>query len=570
MSSVPDDVVPLDSESNLTTAEESQMLSGKYQLFASIGSGGMAEVFLGVARGPRGFNKLVVIKKLRANLATDEDNFVNMFLDEARLAARLNHPNIVSTYEVGEHESSLFIAMEFLDGQSLRSLLARTTGRSIKVPVNIAVHVAIEALKGLHCAHELRDYDGSPLGVVHRDVSPHNIFLTYEGAVKLVDFGIAKANLNSADTVAGTFKGKPGYMAPEQLTNECDRRTDLFSMGIVLFEMVTGTRMFPGLPIKALHALMAGDYPRMLDRLPDADPALAAIVDKALAQKADDRYPTAEAMQNALEDWMRAHSTRTESKEIGGYLSELFKETRETIRKQIEIQMAKTSTGSGLSLHRALVNPPSLAKIDVEPSVSGAGAVVMMDAEAEPRSRRKLVIFGAVGVGVAILAAVLLLRSAPPAPAVVIAPPPVVVPPSVPAVAPRVGALVTVVTDPGGATVSWSGRTFGPTPTNIELPPGVQVLKLHRDGSVDAELSVDVPKTADAPILKSVTMKPTERPFWARPTTKLRRGLSAATVAQPLHVAPAAPTHAPAPVESARKPNVIIIDDGKPKVRVIE
>ncbi len=555
-----------------------EILSGKYQLFASIGSGGMAEVFLGVARGPRGFNKIVVIKRLRTNLANEQENFVDMFLDEARLAARLNHPNIVSTYEVGEHESSLFIAMEFLDGQSLRSLTSRAAGREVKVPLNIAVHTTIEVLKGLHCAHELRDYDGSALNVVHRDVSPHNIFITYDGAVKLVDFGIAKASVNSSETVAGTFKGKPGYMAPEQLTNECDRRTDVFSMGIVLFELVTGTRLFPGEAMKALHNLMSQELPRASTRVPDLDPALDEIIDKALQRKVELRYSTAEEMQHALEDWLRKRG-RVEAKEVGTFVSELFKDVRETIRKRIEVQMAKTTSGGpSTPFSRTYI-----AKIDVEPS-SRNSDVIGVDSKVmhiEPASRRRTIIFGAIGVLVLLIGGVVLLLRPSAAP-VLVAPAAIAPAPPLPVRTGKEGALLTLVSDPVGANIEWSGRSFGPAPTTLALPPGAQKLTVSKDGFLPEVIAIDVPNTSEMPLMKTVLLKPVAKPVAAqaqvaklrpRPQKPMPASAPAPIVTAPAvhHAAPApvaAPVEAPAP--QPKRPSVINIDDNKPKVRVIQ
>src|SRR5215472_8899241 len=172
---------------------------GKYQLFASLGRGGMADVFLAVARGPMGFNKLAVVKRLRAQLA-DDPSFRNMFLDEARLAARLNHPNVVHTYEVGEQDGVYFIAMEYLEGQALNKVIHEAVKSNKVFDESFCARVVSDALSGLNHAHELKDYDGKPLSIIHRDISPHNVFVTYGGVVKLVDFGIAKAALSSTET----------------------------------------------------------------------------------------------------------------------------------------------------------------------------------------------------------------------------------------------------------------------------------------------------------------------------------------------------------------------------------
>lgn len=185
------------------TAPDDPNVIGKYHLLATLGRGGMAEVFLAVIQGPAGFSKLVVLKELRPELSS-EPEFLSMFLDEARLAARLQHPNVVQTNEVGHEGSRHFIAMEYLDGQPLSRVLSRMRGQ---LPLPLHLRVLSETLAALHYAHELRDFDGTPLAVVHRDVTPHNVFVTYDGEVKLVDFGIAKATDSSTETRTGVLKG---------------------------------------------------------------------------------------------------------------------------------------------------------------------------------------------------------------------------------------------------------------------------------------------------------------------------------------------------------------------------
>jgi serine/threonine-protein kinase len=227
---------------------------GKYQLCAKLGSGGQAEVYLALMKGPAGWSKLVVLKRLRSPVGGDAQ-LVSMFLDEARLAARLGHPNVVHTYEVGDHAGEYFIAMEYLEGQPMNKV-ARTPEARRRMRPAMWARVAAEALSGLHYAHELADYDGTPLGIVHRDVSPHNIFVTYDGEVKLVDFGVAKALTNNEKTETGALKGKVSYMAPEQAMGTPDRRADLFSMGCVLWEFLTGQKLFDGEAVFVLNRLM--------------------------------------------------------------------------------------------------------------------------------------------------------------------------------------------------------------------------------------------------------------------------------------------------------------------------
>jgi serine/threonine-protein kinase len=195
----------------------------------------MADVFLAMAQGPGAFNKLVVVKRLRRITDTD-GRHVLMFMDEAKLSARMNHPNIVQTYEVGSDQGDYFIVMEYLEGQTLKHVVRAVSQGAHGAAAfrrGTWLRIVAEMLRGLHYAHELRDFDGAPLGIVHRDVSPHNIFITYDGAVKLVDFGVAKATVNSTHTESGIYKGKLTYMSPEQVTagKTVDRRADIFAAG---------------------------------------------------------------------------------------------------------------------------------------------------------------------------------------------------------------------------------------------------------------------------------------------------------------------------------------------------
>ena len=243
---------------------------GKYRLIAELGHGGMADVFLAVQAGPAGsnFRKLSVIKRLRQNLV-EEPEFVEMLIDEARIAARLNHPNVVQTNEVGEFGTQYFIAMEYLDGQPLHRIQRRSAQRvkDGKPPALRPEHqivILMDALAGLHHAHELADYDGSPLQIVHRDVTPQNIFVTYEGQVKVVDFGIAKAAGRASETRQGVVKGKIRYMAPEQaIGGTVDCRADTFAMGILLWEVVTGQRLWKDFDdLEIVRQLIEGAYRR--------------------------------------------------------------------------------------------------------------------------------------------------------------------------------------------------------------------------------------------------------------------------------------------------------------------
>ncbi|HEU4403687.1 MAG TPA: serine/threonine-protein kinase [Polyangiaceae bacterium] len=312
----------------------------KYRLIAELGHGGMADVFLAVAPGPAGFNKLVVIKQLRPSLVEDEE-FLTMFLDEARLAARLNHPNVIHTYEVGQDEALPYLAMEYLDGQPLHRVLQKT-GRDKGLPLEAHLRILCDGLVGLHYAHELRDYDGTPLGVVHRDVTPQNIFITYEGAIKVVDFGIAKALNQTAETRTGVIKGKIAYMSPEQARSEdIDRRSDLFAMGVMLWEAATGRRLWKGMSdVTVLQRLVSGaplPSPRSIN--PEVPEWLERICLKALAFARDDRYATAAEMHADLESFLDQAPVRVGSREVGRLISERFTKEREVMQATIDQQI---------------------------------------------------------------------------------------------------------------------------------------------------------------------------------------------------------------------------------------
>ncbi len=224
-----------------------------YRRIAELGRGGMATVHLAAMQGPHGVTKLVVIKELRPELAMN-DEFVVMFFDEARLAARLNHPNIVQSYEVGEENGRQFIVMEYLEGQPLHRVWNKLQS-SGKMTVDVNLQVVSDVLSGLDYAHELANFNGSALNIVHRDVSPHNVFVTYTGDVKVVDFGIAKAADSSTQTRVGTLKGKLTYMPPEQAMGEkVDRRADIFAVGVLLWESSAGRPFVARLERRRDHA----------------------------------------------------------------------------------------------------------------------------------------------------------------------------------------------------------------------------------------------------------------------------------------------------------------------------
>jgi eukaryotic-like serine/threonine-protein kinase len=329
---------------------------GRYRLIAVLGQGGSGRVYLAVSRGPAGFNKLLVVKELRPELEHDPE-FLTMFLDEARLSARLNHPNVVQTYEVGCDGQAHFIAMEYLEGQPLSSLLRN---REPRLPTELQLKILSTALLGLHYAHELCDFDGTPLGVVHRDVSPQNVFVTYDGQVKIVDFGIAKAAGAISQTRTGVIKGKLRYMAPEQLcARPVDRRTDIFSCGVMLWEALAGKRIGDGkTDTEIAQQRMLGTEPHVRDDKPDVPGALAAICDRAMAIAPEDRYSTAAELHRDLEEAIEAVYGRVTSNQIAALVCENFGDERKQLRALVDAQIKQAASLPPTEF-------PNLAMLDV-------------------------------------------------------------------------------------------------------------------------------------------------------------------------------------------------------------
>ena len=297
---------------------------GRYQVVATLGRGGMGNIHLGVAEGLGDFRKPVVLKELRSELLEDK-KFVHMFFNEVKLASRLSHPNVVHTLEAGEDKGRYFMAMEFLDGQPYSEVLQAATYDG-RLTLGTRLMVLADALAGLHYAHELRDYDGTDLHIVHSDVSPQNIFVTYDGQVKVVDFGIAKfANSTRPDT-GNAFVGRFGYAAPELVRGHVlDRRTDIFAAGIMIWEAVTLRRFVRGSPNEAMvSARLNGTEPRLADVVPDVEPLLAAICDKAMHIDRHRRYATAAELRRALLQYLSISNANVDSQALGQAMSDAF------------------------------------------------------------------------------------------------------------------------------------------------------------------------------------------------------------------------------------------------------
>jgi serine/threonine protein kinase len=331
------------------TAQRGLPILGKYRAIAKLGQGGMADVYLAAAPAPGSVTKLVVIKRHRDTISNVERNIL-MFLDEAKLSGRLHHPNIVQTYEVDIENGSYFIVMEYLEGQALDLIVGAVASResgSEGFTRGVWVRIVADMLSGLHYAHELRDYDGTPLGIVHRDVSPQNVFVTYDGVVKIVDFGIAKAALNTTHTDTGVLKGKVSYMSPEQVegSKPINRRSDIFAGGIILWELLAQRRLFDGTNLHVFRQLMGSDdFPRLATVVPDIPPALDDIVAKALERDPGKRFATAQEMRAALDGYLRSSGEDIRAEEIGERMQRTFETHRANIRREIKRCLDRTSS----------------------------------------------------------------------------------------------------------------------------------------------------------------------------------------------------------------------------------
>ena len=302
---------------------------GKYLLLERVAIGGMAEVWLGKrmqeTEGEPDVSDLLAIKRILPNLVED-DEFIRMFVDEARIAGQLEHPGIASIHELGRIGSSFYIAMEYVWGRDLLQVLRRIKERGERVPAKVVAYVGARMCEALHYAHTKTDKTGQPLGLVHRDISPQNVLLSFDGKVKLIDFGIAKAASRSTKTQAGTLKGKVGYMSPEQVSGTLvDHRSDQFAVGTCLYEMLQGKPLFArGNNFDALNRVRDADVPPLLERVSDCPPELAAIVMRALSKERDARFPSALEMQRELMVFLAKADPNYDRLSLTAWVRELF------------------------------------------------------------------------------------------------------------------------------------------------------------------------------------------------------------------------------------------------------
>ncbi len=339
---------------------------GRYRLLKLLATGGMGEVFLARQEGPAGFTKTVVIKRILRHLASDQ-NFIDLFLNEAKLAAQLQHPHIAQVFGLENEGNTWFISMEYVHGRSLRDIIGAAREQGLKVPPRIAARLASQALQGLHFAHELTDSRGRPLGILHRDVSPENVLVAFTGVVKLVDFGIAKA-MSGAVTRVGRPKGKLSYMAPELTISgaEVDRRADVFAMGIVLSEALT-LQQPPNTP-RTLEEAQGARQPYQPD--PSLPKGLNDILARAMSPEIDGRFTTAAAMSEALEAWLMTSAQTVVPGDIVGFLAALFGNAAIEANAGVALDDGVLGTTGVLAARRQGTQPLSISSLQAVRAIS--------------------------------------------------------------------------------------------------------------------------------------------------------------------------------------------------------
>lgn len=519
---------------------------GKYELLRKIASGGMGQVFLARENGT-GFERLVVLKLILPHLSED-DEFLSMFLDEAGLVARLTHPNLITILDLTEIEGRHCLAMEYVQGDDVRRLDKFSRAQGKPLPVGLILRIIADAAAGLHYAHEARDAQGKPLRLVHRDVSPQNILVGFDGGVKVIDFGVAKAATSSQNTATGVLKGKYPYMSPEQANGQSiDARSDLFALGVVMWELLTGKRLFKGeSDMMTLRLVKDCQVPRPSQLNPRLPPGLDDVVLKALAPTPDARYPDCGAFRLALEDYALNLRLPASSAHLSAYLREVYAERIATETDPVKLDQlaedADLDSRSNSSLSGMAGGPRSAASRAVPRPSQGPVPSTRSRHQSQPpqpstrektRGTAPLLArpdarrvpwapVAAAGVGLLIAgAALVFLRGPGAAEATPVQPnpqPPVAVqqpaqtqtqvaarPPE-----PARPVVLPVNTEPPGATVSIDGETLGKTPTKLTLEPGTSSVEVtlalsgyepvtRRVSATDSELSLALRPQAGKP-----------------------------------------------------------------------
>jgi len=467
---------------------------GRYQLLKKIASGGMGQVLL-AKKGQDDFEKLVVLKRILPHLVEDEE-FFTMFRDEAKITMRLDHPNIARINEFGVENGVHYIEMEYVAGEDVRRIEKRAAAASKGIPIGVILRIVADAAAGLDFAHKAKDAKGSPLGLVHRDVSPQNILVGFDGSVKLIDFGVAKAAGRAQHTATGILKGKFPYMSPEQAQGEeLDCRSDVFAIGIVLWEQLTGRRLFKGENDLATQRLVrACQVPAPSSVEPSVPTGLDPITLKALSKDPKDRYQDAAELRNALEDFALQNAIPASSSQLAAFMQELY---AERIAKEADPRFFEEDSGLTDLDVGGLSKPAATGATVVDRgklSTNNLTQVQGTQALPPPKKSSPLpLVLGGVGL-VAVLAVGGWFFTRPPPP-----PPvdPVVVPVATgasPGETPRPvpPLVVRIESEPSGANIELAGARVGQTPfeAHVEKVKLPVVLRLSADGYEPAEATL--------------------------------------------------------------------------------
>jgi serine/threonine-protein kinase len=416
---------------------------------------------------------------------------IEMFLTEARLAAQLNHPHVIQIFDLGEVEQSMYLVMEYLDGENLS--VVRRMGLKHQLPLldQHAVRLMSWAADGLHYAHTRIGIDGRPLGIVHRDISPQNLFATFDGGLKVLDFGVAK--IASQHTQSGKLKGKLGYMSPEQARGEpIDARSDVFALGIVLFEQLTRSRLFPNLDeTQILGAIAHGTLPRPTERRADLDPDLDRILLKTLAPRREERFQSARELQEALEGWLQKNAHVVTTSDLADYLRTLFARRIHDRRQLIEAAMRADMTPSSVrNVQRLAARTATTSAIT---SKSGANPALAPSAPPPARSWIPLILGTALAaITVAGITVGLLSKTQKPVTPVVVVRPP---PPAAP--------ILVIGSNPPGASISIDGKTSGTAPATVEtLQVGEHEVEATLEGHQPVKRMVVLPRPGERVLLE--------------------------------------------------------------------
>ncbi|HEX4621590.1 MAG TPA: serine/threonine-protein kinase, partial [Myxococcaceae bacterium] len=452
---------------------------GRYEVVGELATGGMAEILLGLMRGPGGFERPVVIKRILPHLARQEA-FVKMFLDEARVVAGIGHPNVIQVQELARECEDLFIVMEYLEGETVASLCRRLYSRNESLPAPLAAQLVADACSGLHAAHELADPGGVKQHLVHRDVSPQNLFVTYEGVVKVLDFGIAKTMDRTARTEQGQLKGKLEYMSPEQCTGlALDRRSDIFALGVVLYELLTARRLFKrDTPMLTMKAICEEPLIPPSRLQPDVPAALDGICERALSKSPPDRFQTAMDFRRRLTE---VAGQDQGPEQLGRMMSGLFAD-----------RMAQK--GEMLRRFRSGATVSQVPAGEADAGVDIPTVAVQTTAVVRPPRRRWVagLALAALAAGLAAVGLRTLRTTEPTAPPLPEPPAaasaaPAAVPPAPTGAEPAPMVRVKLDSQPRGATVWMDGREAGTTPLELTLPRTARetAVQLRRAGFRD-------------------------------------------------------------------------------------